>query len=297
MAYPHSNAYNQTASTGYHHSHHAPSHSAYTAHGGAPHHGPASHNTQHYGGMPHGAVPPHNGASYHGAHSIGHAPHHGGPRPSIYGAGSQHVHGNGARPKRSKYGISSLFVPADWNLDSSKAGFANFLARIFTNIDYQYNSMDHLPMHGIGSVMGHPGGLGSHYAPSASHHSLHPAAAHAVSVVSDPHGMFSLGNMARMGMSRGHARFSSKSIPTICPRCKKRIMTLVKRRPDGVNITATAAAVICGLLFKVPKALLPLTLLPLQMTSLQPCIHYCPACNYKMGKNVRVYIPVDDIYD
>ncbi|KAJ2519360.1 hypothetical protein H4217_002733 [Coemansia sp. RSA 1939] len=200
--------------------------------------------------------------------------------------------------------MSSLFVPADWNFDSSKAGFANLIARIFTSIDHQYNSMEHLPMyshhgaaygamHRPANMMGRPNGMGSHYAPSVSHHSFHPAAAHGVSIASDPHGLFSLANMARLNASHGHARFSSKSTPTVCPRCKCNIMTLVKRRPDGVNITATAAAVIFSLIFKLPKALLPLTFLPLQLRSLQPCIHYCSFCNYKLGKNIRVYIPVE----
>ncbi|KAJ1901095.1 hypothetical protein LPJ81_003817 [Coemansia sp. IMI 209127] len=250
--------------------------------------------------MPYGVMhplPP-NGAFYPG---FGQPPQQGvGLQPSGYITGAPAAQLGPRIPYGKKYGKSSVFVPAEWHLDSSKAGFANMLGRIFASIDHQYNSMNHLPIHahpgampGIGSVLNHPGVPGI----PMSHHSIRPATAHAVSVVSDPHGMFSLGNTARMGMSRGHARVSTDSTPTICPRCKKRIMTLVKRHPDGVNITATAAAIIFGLIFQMPKALLPLTLMPLQMTSLQPSIHYCPMCNYKLGKNVRVYIPVEDIHD
>ncbi|KAJ2506642.1 hypothetical protein GGI11_006601, partial [Coemansia sp. RSA 2049] len=180
----------------HHHSQPAPSLNAYTPHGSAP-----SHNAHHYTAFPHGPqqpLPHTTGGVYQEGHC-----------PSLYGAGGHHNHGDGTSPQRRKYGMSSLFVPADWNFDSSKAGFANLIARIFTSIDHQYNSMEHLPMyshhgaaygamHRPANMMGRPNGMGSHYAPSVSHHSFHPAAAHGVSIASDPHGLFSLANMARL---------------------------------------------------------------------------------------------------
>ncbi|KAI9505581.1 hypothetical protein GGI25_000921 [Coemansia spiralis] len=274
---------------------------------------PSSHGP--YGAYPYG-VPPH-GATPYGAPAYG-APYYGAPAygehppypPSAYGGTHVSSHYGGGHQQhlnKSKYGKSSIFVPADWEMDSSKAGFANLIARIFAYLDYQYSSTDHMPyphhmgighMAHVGPMGNHYGrasGLGSRYGLSGSHHSFHPAAAHGVSIASDPHGLFSYANMSRMNMSRGHMRFSSKSVPTICPRCQGEIMTLVKRRPDGVNVTATVAALVFGIIFKAPKALLPLTLLPLQMKSLYSCVHYCPRCNYKLGKNIRIYIPMEDV--
>ncbi|KAJ2850435.1 hypothetical protein GGI22_005384, partial [Coemansia erecta] len=165
-----------------------------------------------------GSAPAHMSLQQNGAFFPGHAPARMPPPQSGYVTGGPAAELGAPLPNGNKYGKSNLFVPADWHLDSSKAGFANLLARIFTSIDHQYSSMGHLPIHahpgavhGIGSVMGHPGVPGN----PMSHHSFRPAAAHAVSVISDPHGMFSLGNMGRMSMSRGHARFSTHSTPTI----------------------------------------------------------------------------------
>ncbi|KAJ2835786.1 hypothetical protein J3B01_003289 [Coemansia erecta] len=140
--------------------------------------------------------------------------------------------------------------------------------------------------HGMG---GHSAmGMGGHGRPG-----MHPAAS-MVSIAHDPHGMFSHpSNMSRMHMGHGRAHFSSKSIPATCPRCKHDIMTLVRRRPNVLNVAASTGAVVAGLIFKLPVALLPLAMLPLQVKALQPKVHYCPRCNYKMGKNVKISVPFD----
>ncbi|KAJ2731128.1 hypothetical protein H4R23_003150 [Coemansia sp. Cherry 401B] len=87
--------------------------------------------------------------------------------------------------------------------------------------------------------------------------------------------------------------YFSKSVPTTCPRCKHEIMTLVRRRPNALNIAASASALVAGLVFKLPPTLLPLAMLPLQVKALQPKIHYCPRCNYKLGKNVKITVPLE----
>ncbi|KAJ1834371.1 hypothetical protein LPJ63_002011 [Coemansia sp. RSA 2711] len=71
------------------------------------------------------------------------------------------------------------------------------------------------------------------------------------------------------------------------------IMTLVRRRPNALNIAASASALVAGLVFKLPPTLLPLAMLPLQVKALQPKIHYCPRCNYKLGKNVKITVPLE----
>ncbi|KAJ2271849.1 hypothetical protein GGH14_003457 [Coemansia sp. RSA 370] len=183
-------------------------------------------------------------------------------------------------------------------------------------LDHQYTS-DPVPMHGYhgghgmgghgmgghgmgGHGMGGHGmgghGMGGHSAMGMGGHGrpgMHPAAS-MVSIAHDPHGMFSHpSNMSRMHMGHGRAHFSSKSIPATCPRCKHDIMTLVRRRPNVLNVAASTGAVVAGLIFKLPVALLPLAMLPLQVKALQPKVHYCPRCNYKMGKNVKISVPFD----
>ncbi|KAJ2178868.1 hypothetical protein GGF45_002660, partial [Coemansia sp. RSA 551] len=150
-------------------------------------------------------------------------------------------------------------------------------------LDHQYTS-DPVPMHGYhgghgmgGHGMGGHGmgghGMGGHSAMGMGGHGrpgMHPAAS-MVSIAHDPHGMFSHpSNMSRMHMGHGRAHFSSKSIPATCPRCKHDIMTLVRRRPNVLNVAASTGAVVAGLIFKLPVALLPLAMLPLQVKALQP---------------------------
>ncbi|KAJ2062351.1 hypothetical protein GGI17_002469 [Coemansia sp. S146] len=118
-----------------------------------------------------------------------------------------------------------------------------------------------------------------------------------VSIAHDPHGMFKSDGRGFMGHSGARARVGSKSIPTICPRCQSQIVTLVKRRPDAKNALATAGAVALSLILDVPKALLPLALLPMQLKSLHKISHYCPRCNYKLGKNIKISIPMDEYHD
>ncbi|KAI7818971.1 hypothetical protein BX661DRAFT_103007 [Kickxella alabastrina] len=120
-------------------------------------------------------------------------------------------------------------------------------------------------------------------------HSFHPGT-QSVIISNDNHGMFSH-SMSRMNFHRGHARISSESVSMTCPRCKENINTLVKQRPGALHILATAGAMALGLACNA-QALLPLAMLPMQLKSLHPAVHYCPICNYKMGKNVRLTVPM-----
>ncbi|KAJ2647189.1 hypothetical protein IWW40_004871 [Coemansia sp. RSA 1250] len=268
-----------------------------------PYNGPQSSQ---YGASSNG----HGGRSGHGGHGGGHGGHGGG-------------HG-GMGNGYSKYSRSSIFVPSTWNMDNSKAGFVDFIGRVVRQLDYQYTS-DQGGMHGHYPPAGHGGmgmgghgahggmGMGGHGAHGAhggmgmgghgahggmgmaahSRPGMHPAAS-MISVAHDPYGMFGYpGNISRMNLAHGRAQFSSKSVPTTCPRCKHDIMTLVRRRPNALNIAASAGAVVAGVIFKLPMAMLPLAMLPLQVKALQPKIHYCPRCNYKLGKNVKVTVPIE----
>ncbi|KAJ2023196.1 hypothetical protein IWW57_004211, partial [Coemansia sp. S610] len=156
--------------------------------------------------------------------------------------------------------VSSVFVPNDWNFQNNKAGVADLVARVAQHVDKQFTK----------SV---------------------------VSIAHDPHGMFKSDGHGFKNRSGARARIGSKSVPTICPRCQSQIVTLVKRRPDAKNVVATAGAVALSLILDVPKALLPLALLPMQLKSLQKISHYCPRCNYKLGKNIKISIPMDDYSD
>ncbi|KAJ1848788.1 hypothetical protein LPJ70_000839 [Coemansia sp. RSA 2708] len=197
-------------------------------------------------------------------------------------------------------------------MDSTKHGMVDFIGRIVRQLDHQYTS-DHAPAHsfyrpgmhgghgghGMGghgghSMGGHGGhGMGGHGMGGHGRAGMHPAAS-MISVAHDPHGMFSHpGGMSRMHLAHSRAHFSSKSVPTTCPRCKHEIMTLVRRRPNALNIAASASALVAGLVFKLPPTLLPLAMLPLQVKALQPKIHYCPRCNYKLGKNVKITVPLE----
>ncbi|KAJ2034710.1 hypothetical protein H4S03_004796 [Coemansia sp. S3946] len=160
----------------------------------------------------------------------------------------------------SKYSKSSIFVPNDWHFQNNKAGVADLVARVAQHVDKQFTKS-------------------------------------MVSIAHDPHGMFKSDGRGFMGHSGARARVGSKSIPTICPRCQSQIVTLVKRRPDAKNALATAGAVALSLILDVPKALLPLALLPMQLKSLHKISHYCPRCNYKLGKNIKISIPMDEYHD
>ncbi|KAJ2459434.1 hypothetical protein GGI03_005551, partial [Coemansia sp. RSA 2337] len=160
----------------------------------------------------------------------------------------------------SKYSKSSIFVPNDWHFQNNKAGVADLVARVAQHVDKQFTKS-------------------------------------MVSIAHDPHGMFKSDGRGFMGHSGARARIGSKSIPTICPRCQSQIVTLVKRRPDAKNALATAGAVALSLILDVPKALLPLALLPMQLKSLHKISHYCPRCNYKLGKNIKISIPMDEYHD
>ncbi|KAJ2365048.1 hypothetical protein IW150_006319, partial [Coemansia sp. RSA 2607] len=53
--------------------------------------------------------------------------------------------------------------------------------------------------------------------------------------------------------------------------------------------TATLATI--GIVVNAPAAILPLALTALELNSLKRKVHYCPRCNYKMGKHVTISIP------
>ncbi|KAJ2708678.1 hypothetical protein H4R19_004632, partial [Coemansia spiralis] len=234
--------------------------------------------------------PPPNPGYPQGHHGPGYDHHHG---PS-YG------HGGGY----GRYSRSSIFVPTDWNLDGTKPGFVDFIGRVVRQLDHQYTSdpgpaasmhphpHHHHPHGGPGGHSYHSGYQPRHGGGHGGGHGYYPAAS-MVSIAHDPHGVFAHpGNISRTQMSHGHAHFSSKAVPTTCPRCKHDIMTLVRRRPNALNVAASAGALAAGVMFKLPMALLPLAMLPLQVKALQSKTHYCPRCNYKLGKNVKIALPL-----
>ncbi|KAJ2781022.1 hypothetical protein H4R18_003116 [Coemansia javaensis] len=256
--------------------------------------------------------------------SAGHAA---GPQPNHHHhhhSGHDYGYGGGPMSSYGRYSRSSIFVPADWNIEGTKAGFVDFIGRVVRQLDHQYtsdgaSSQHHGYGHGHGRGYGHAGhGHAGHGHPGHGHlghghpgyghaghghgyggmgrhsmYGMHPGAS-MVSIAHDPHGMFAHpGTMSRMSMAHGRAHFSSKAVPTTCPRCQRDIMTLVRRRPNALNVAAATGAVVAGVLLKLPMAMLPLAMLPLQVKALQPKIHYCPRCNYKFGKNVKITVPLD----
>ncbi|KAJ1997447.1 hypothetical protein H4R26_005830 [Coemansia thaxteri] len=186
--------------------------------------------------------------------------------------------------RQNKYSKSSVFVPNDWDFKSTKGGMTELISRVAQQIDKQFIGSEY-GGGGHGSVHGSKYGKGS-----KSHKGMHDSM---VSVAHDPFGMFMPGGLGFMNRHDGHARVGKKSVPTICPRCDKQVITLVKRRPDSTNVIATVGAVALGVIFKMPKTLLPLALLPMQLKSLHKTTHYCPRCNFKLGKHIKISIPVD----
>ncbi|KAJ2706599.1 hypothetical protein FB645_001474 [Coemansia sp. IMI 203386] len=88
-----------------------------------------------------------------------------------------------------------------------------------------------------------------------------------------------------------HAMVNESSISTTCPRCERDIWTVVRRQTGGKNLLATAALAAVGIVANAPATLLPLALTALELNSLKRKVHYCPRCNYKMGKHVTINIP------
>ncbi|KAJ1646084.1 hypothetical protein LPJ64_002411 [Coemansia asiatica] len=88
-----------------------------------------------------------------------------------------------------------------------------------------------------------------------------------------------------------HAMINESSISTTCPRCQRSIWTIVRRQMGGKNLLATAALAAIGIVTSAPATLLPLALTALELNSLKRKVHYCPRCNYKMGKHVTISIP------
>ncbi|KAJ2382248.1 hypothetical protein GGI05_005713, partial [Coemansia sp. RSA 2603] len=178
---------------------------------------------------------------------------------------------------------SSIFVPQDWEVSNTKSGFTNLIANVFRSIDRRLHPRESYE-HYDGHRYGHHGYYGHHghhrypYYGHQSHHDLsHSYYSHPGSVLisDDSYGMFSH-SRSHMPFHRGYAHVSSKSVPTECPRCKRQIMTLVQQRPGAPHLVATVGAVALGLFLKAPKALLPLAMLPMQMKTLHPAVHFCP---------------------
>ncbi|KAJ2056274.1 hypothetical protein IW146_002726 [Coemansia sp. RSA 922] len=265
----HSSGHHGGQSSGHqsgHHGGHSSGH--HGGHGGQSHYG--GHSSGHHGGHPSGSQYGGFNGSQYGGHGGGgsHYGGHGGGGSHYggHGGGGNHYGGHGKYKGRdkhkdySKYSKSSIFVPNDWHFQNNKAGVADLVARVAQHVDKQFTKS-------------------------------------MVSIAHDPHGMFKSDGRGFMGHSGARARVGSKSIPTICPRCQSQIVTLVKRRPDAKNALATAGAVALSLILDVPKALLPLALLPMQLKSLHKISHYCPRCNYKLGKNIKISIPMDEYHD
>ncbi|KAJ1964808.1 hypothetical protein GGI12_001176 [Dipsacomyces acuminosporus] len=74
---------------------------------------------------------------------------------------------------------------------------------------------------------------------------------------------------------------------------RTKIFTRVRRHTGVKNVAATAALATVGIATGAPPALLPLAAIPMQLKSLKTKVHYCPKCNYKLGKHVRISIPKD----
>ncbi|KAJ1861243.1 hypothetical protein LPJ73_001072 [Coemansia sp. RSA 2703] len=132
--------------------------------------------------------------------------------------------------------------------------------------------------HGPGHGYGHGGGP-PHRTPNMSR----------VSVIDDRASMFS---RRWDSLPRGsHAMVTESSVNTKCPRCRHHVYTIVRRQTGGKNILATATLATIGIVVNAPAAILPLALTALELNSLKRKVHYCPRCNYKMGKHVTISIP------
>ncbi|KAJ1646085.1 hypothetical protein LPJ64_002412 [Coemansia asiatica] len=189
---------------------------------------------------------------------------------------------------------SSIFVPPEWEVKNTRSGFTNLIANVFKAIDRRIYPHEPHAYYGYPRHGNHGHGYYDHHSRHRYHDLSHSyySQPSTVLISDDKHGMFSHSRV-HMPFHRGYAHVSSKSVPTECPRCKKQIMTLVKQSPGAPHLIATVGAVALGLIFKAPKALLPIAMLPMQMKSLHPAVHYCPKCNFKLGKNVQIVVPTD----
>ncbi|KAI9505583.1 hypothetical protein GGI25_000920 [Coemansia spiralis] len=189
---------------------------------------------------------------------------------------------------------SSAFVPAEWNVKNNDAGLVNLITGIVKAIDRQHTpSKGSLPQRGHYS---NSHGSHGHHGNGHSHGSQrtmngNPSMS-CVSIIDDRHSIFTRGTLSRGRLPQGsRATVSDNSISTRCPRCKRKVMTVVRRKMGGMNIAATAAVAVVGIVVNAPATLMPLALAALELNALKQKVHYCPCCSYKMGKHVTVSIP------
>ncbi|KAJ2248271.1 hypothetical protein GGI13_004718 [Coemansia sp. RSA 455] len=177
-----------------------------------------------------------------------------------------------APSKPRKALTSSAFIPAEWNVDNTAAGLIGLIAEVVQAIDRQYTHAKDT----------NKGGQHDQRTRNMSH----------VSIVDDRNSIFTRDARRRGPLPRGsHATVASQSVSTRCPGCKHRVVTIVQRHTGGKNIAATAVVTAVGLVVSAPAVILPLALTALNLNSLKRKVHYCPLCNYKMGKHVTITIP------
>ncbi|KAI8320089.1 hypothetical protein GQ54DRAFT_8581 [Martensiomyces pterosporus] len=180
------------------------------------------------------------------------------------------LYGVMAQPKPpKKFAQSSVFVPPNWNVDNTRAGIVGLITQVCREVD-------------------------NHYCPSvtSSEDAQHRNFPSNVSVVDDPDAVFDRKKRGSRTLPTGsHASVSGSSVLAICPGCKTKVFTRVKRQTGFKNVAATAALATVGFATGAPPALMPLAAIPMQLKSLKTKVHYCPRCNFKLGKHVRIYIP------
>ncbi|KAI7833487.1 hypothetical protein BX661DRAFT_178479 [Kickxella alabastrina] len=149
--------------------------------------------------------------------------------------------------------------------------------------------------HGQGQMNQSSHGHGHSHSHSQGHNPQRVSNMSRVSIIDDRASIFSRRWDALPQGSR--AVIGENSVLTNCPRCRDRVMTVVRRQIGGKNVAATAVMSIVGILVNAPAALLPLALTVLELNSLKRKVHYCPNCNYKMGKHVTISIPSGQLTD
>ncbi|KAJ1998453.1 hypothetical protein GGI04_004997, partial [Coemansia thaxteri] len=164
---------------------------------------------------------------------------------------------------------SSAFIPAEWKVENTAPGLVGLITEVVQAIDRQYVTVvDH--------------GKRDQRTRNMSR----------VSIVDDRNSIFTRDAGRRGPLPRGsHAVVSDHSVSTRCPGCKHKVVTVVQRHTGGKNIVATAAVAAIGFVVSAPATIVPLALTALSLNSLKRKVHYCPLCNYKMGKHVTITIP------
>ncbi|KAJ2890812.1 hypothetical protein GGI21_000921 [Coemansia aciculifera] len=179
--------------------------------------------------------------------------------------------------KSRKALTSSAFIPAEWKVDNSAAGLIGLITEVVQAIDRQYT---------------HAKETNTAVANKSGNHDQRTRNMSHVSVVDDRNSIFTRDIRRRGPLPRGsHATVTSQSVSTRCPGCKHKVVTIVQRHTGGKNIAATAVVTAVGLVVSAPAVILPLALTALNLEALKRKVHYCPLCNFKMGKHVTISIP------